>query len=124
MRVRYKLATFDDVLPNMNNANMFSKLDVQEAFWDVELDAASSLLTTMITPYCTYRLAKLPFGLNVSNEVFQKKLNESLEGVTGVICVADDIIVTGCGATKMLAKCDHGDNLKRLESDAQRGTLS
>ena len=51
MREHYKLATLNEVLPNMNNAKMFSKLDVQEAFWHVELDTASSLITTMITPY-------------------------------------------------------------------------
>ena len=51
MREHYKLATLSDVLQNKNNAKMFSKLDVQEAFWLVELDTASSLLTTMITPY-------------------------------------------------------------------------
>ena len=115
LREHYKLATLDDVLPNMNNSKMFSKLDVQEAFWHVELDAASSLLTTMITPYGRYRWARLPFGLKVSSEVFQKKLNDALESIAGVICVADDIIVTGCGATKMLAERDHDDNLKRLQ---------
>ena len=51
----------------------------------------------------------------MSSEVFQKKLNESLEGIAGVICVASDIIVTGRGATKTLAECDHYDNLKRLQ---------
>ena len=51
----------------------------------------------------------------MSSEVFQKKLNEALEGIAGVICAADDIIVTGCGATKMLAERDHDDNLKRLQ---------
>ena len=37
-REHYKLSTLDDVLPSMNNAKIFSKLDVQEAFWHVELD--------------------------------------------------------------------------------------
>ena len=38
MREHYKLLTLDDVLPSMNNAKIFSKLDVQEAFWHVEPD--------------------------------------------------------------------------------------
>ena len=103
MREHYKLSTLDDVLTSMNNAKIFSKLDVQEAFWHVELDEQSSILTTMITPYGRYRWARLPFGLKVSSEIFQKRLNESLEGINRVICVADDIIVVGCGTTKALA---------------------
>ena len=114
MREHYKLSTLDDVLPSMNNAKIFSKLDVHEAFWHVELDEQSSILTTMITPYGRYRWARLPFGLKVSSEIFQKRLNESLEGINGVICVADDIIVVGCGTTKALAELDHDDNLKKL----------
>ena len=114
MREHYKLTTLDDVLPSMNNAKIFSKLDVQEAFWHVELDEQSSILTTMITPYGRYRWARLPFGLKVSSEIFQKRLNESLEGINGVICVADDIIVVECGTTKALAELDHDDNLKKL----------
>ena len=112
MREHYKLSTLDDVLPSMNNANIFSKLDVQEAFLHVELDEQSSILTTMTTPYNRYRWVRLPFGLKVSSEIFQKRLNESLEGINGVICVADDIIVVG--TTKTLAELDHDDNLKKL----------
>ena len=51
----------------------------------------------------------------MSSEIFQKKLNESLEGIASVICIADDIIVTGSRATKMLAEHDHDDNLKQLQ---------
>ena len=70
MRERYKLSALDDVLPSRNNAKLFSKLDVQEAFWHVELDEQSSILTTMITPYGRYRWAMLPFGMKVSSEIF------------------------------------------------------
>ena len=56
----------------------------------------------------------------MSSKAFQKKLNGSLECIAGVICVANDTIVTGCGATQMLAESDRDDN----RSDAQRGTLN
>ena len=50
-REHYRLPTLDDVLPNLNNAKKFSKLDVKQAYWHVKLDKESSLLTTMITPF-------------------------------------------------------------------------
>ena len=95
MREHYKLATLDDVLPNMNTAKMFSKVDVQEAFWHEELDTDSSLLTTWQIPISQ---------IKVSSEVFQEKLNGSLESIADVICIANDIIETGC--TKTLAEHD------------------
>ncbi|XP_055997137.1 uncharacterized protein K02A2.6-like [Ostrea edulis] len=93
----YNLPTFDDVLPNLKNARMFSKLNVQEAFWHVRLDGKSSILTTMITPYGRYRWTRLSFGLCVSSEIFQRKLNEDQEGLEGTFTIIDDIIIASQG---------------------------
>ncbi|XP_064099353.1 uncharacterized protein LOC135210375 [Macrobrachium nipponense] len=96
-REYYKLPILEDILPSLKHAKIFSKLDVQEAFWHIRLDEESSKLTTMITPFGRYRWARLPFRLKVSSEIFQRKLNEALEGLRGVYCVADDIVVVGFG---------------------------
>lgn len=49
IRECYRLPAFEDVLPKLNNAKIFTKLDVKEAYWHVRLDEESSYLTTMIT---------------------------------------------------------------------------
>ena len=72
----------------------------------------SNKLTTMISPFGRHRWARLPFSLKISSEIFQNRLNEALEGLTGVMCVADDILVTGCGDTKVVAERDHDENGK------------
>ena len=71
----------------------FSKLDVSKAYWHVIIDEESQKLTTMATPFGHYCWTRLSFGLKISAEVFQRKLPQSLEGLTGVICVADDIVI-------------------------------
>ena len=38
VRDRCKLPTFEDILPEVSNAKIFIKLDVNEAFWHVRLD--------------------------------------------------------------------------------------
>ncbi|KAI8728135.1 RNA-directed DNA polymerase [Biomphalaria glabrata] len=101
-------------MPQFLNAKIFSKLDVKEAYWHVRLDEKSSLLTTMITPYGRYRWSRLPFGLSVSGEIFQKKLTKALLGLEGCINVADDIVIVGCGQFKEEAEKDHSDKLRRL----------
>ena len=114
MREHYRLPTFDDVLPKLLNAKVFSKIDVKEAFWHIRLDDKSSRLTTMITPFGRFRWARLPFGLKVSSEIFQKQLHHAIGDLKGVICVADDIVVVGCGETEAEANLDHTSNLKLL----------
>ena len=92
----------DDVLPKLKDAKIFSKLDVKEAYWYVGLDEASSKLTTMITPFGRYMWKRLPYGLKVSSEIFQRKIGESLGDLDGVFNISDDVVIVGCGSSEML----------------------
>ena len=123
VRERYKLPTLDDILPKLQQAKVFSKLDVKEAFWHVRLDKESSLLTTMGTPFGRYRWARLPFGLSVSSEIFQRRLTQALEGLDGVVCVADDIIVYGSGETNTEADRQHQVNLEGLQRRCEQRNI-
>ncbi|XP_064081778.1 uncharacterized protein K02A2.6-like [Macrobrachium nipponense] len=122
-REYYKLPILEDILPSLKHAKIFSKLDVQEVFWHIRLDEESSKLTTMITPFGRYRWARLPFGLKVSSEIFQRKLNEALEGLRGVYCVADDIVVVGFGHEEHDAMRDHEQNLQSLQKRCQEKNI-
>ncbi|XP_028412151.1 uncharacterized protein K02A2.6-like [Dendronephthya gigantea] len=95
-RERYPLPTIDDVLPELAKATFLSKVDLAHGYWHCELDEKSSYLTTFITPFRRFRWCRLPFGLKVSAEIFQRKLNECLNNLPGTVCVADDILVFGC----------------------------
>jgi len=93
VRERYTLPTIEDKLHELSQSKFFSKTDVSSGYWHVELDETSSKLTTFQTCHGRYRWLRLPFGLSVSSEIFQRKLNEALYGLKGVTCVADDIII-------------------------------
>ena len=113
-REHFKLPTLDDILPELHNAKVFSELDVSHAYWHVELDDNSSKLTTMMTSFGRYRWKRLPFGLKVSSEIFQRKLNDTIFDLPGVFAVADDVIVIGRGVTHENALIDHDANLHKL----------
>ena len=104
----YPLPTIDDLLLELANAKVFSKVDLSNGYWHCELDEASSLLTTFVTPCGRYRWLRLPLGTKVSSENFQRKLNESLEGLKGVVCVADDNLIF------RISDADHDENLRNL----------
>ena len=106
------------MLPKLKNAKVFGKLDVREAYWHVRLDEKeSSKLTTMITPFGRYRWRRLPFGLKVSSEIFQRKLDEALEGLEGVFSVVGDVVIAGCGQTVDEAQID---NQRKLAETLKR----
>ena len=110
-REHYRLPVLDDVLPKLKDAKIFSKLDVKEAYWHVRLDEASSKLTTMITPFGRYMWKRLPFGLKVSSEIFQHKIDEALGDLDGVFNIVDDVVIVGCGNSDVKAQRDNQQKL-------------
>jgi hypothetical protein len=61
----------------------------------MELDDASSDLTTFNTPFGRYQFTRMPFGLVCAQDIFQRMVDEFIEGLEGVRAVADDIVVSG-----------------------------
>ena len=118
-REHFMLPVLDDVLPKLSDAKVFSICDLKQGYHHVKLDEESSYLTTFATPFGRYRWLRLPFGLKVSSEIFQKRLCIALEGLEGIQCVADDVIVYGrdeddhnCKLRSLLERCEqHGIKL-------------
>ena len=110
----YPLPVFDDLLPDLSKAKVFSVCDVKNGFWHVELDEESSYLTTFGTPFGRYHWLKMPFGISPAPEYFQHRLDQAIEGLPGVLMVADDILIIGEGDTVEDAVKDHDRKLIAL----------
>ena len=113
-RSHYPMTTIEDILTDLNDAKVFSTFDAKNGFWHVELDEDSAMLTTFNTPYGRYRWRRMPFGLSTAPEEFQRRQNQMLEGLDGVRCVADDILVYGKGRTIEAAEKDHDRKVNAL----------
>ena len=80
----YQLPVLEDILPDLARAKVFSKVDLSHGYWHCILEEDSGALTTFSTPFGRYRWKRLPFGLSVSSEIFQKQLLQVLEGLLGI----------------------------------------
>lgn len=56
----------------------------------------------------------MPFGISPAGEIFQQRLDQAIDGLDGVRTVADDILITGNGATMADAVADHDRKLTKL----------
>ncbi len=54
------------------------------------------------------------FGISPAGEIFQQRLDQAIAGLDGVRTVADDILITGNGATIEDAITDHDRKLEML----------
>ena len=113
-REHYQIPVIDDLLPDLTDARVFTKVDLASAFWHLELDHESSMITTFATPYGRYRWLRLPFGLSVSSKIFQKRLHQELYDLPGVKCIADDVLIHGTN------EADHDSNLEAFMNKCQQ----
>lgn len=53
------------------------------------------MYTNFNSPHGSHRFFRLPLGLICAQDIFQKKVDETLSDLTGVTGIADDIVIYG-----------------------------
>ena len=96
----YPLPRISDMLSKLAEGTLFSKLDANSGFWQVKLDPRCKLLTTFVTPWGRYCFNRMPFGITSAPEFYQRTMEKILDGLDGVICLMDDILVYGQDANE------------------------
>ena len=117
------MTVMEEILPQLAKAKTFTVIDVKSGYWHVVLDNESSHLTTFGTPKGRYRWVRLPFGISVAADIFQKKLDEVLVGLENTARIVDDIIVWGDGDTEVEAQQSHDHHLERLMQRITRANV-
>ena len=65
----------------------------------MKLDVAPSPMTTFYTTFGRYKLLQEPFGLRISQDIFQRKIDQKYENCRGAVGIADDLQVFFNGKT-------------------------
>ena len=94
-REHYKAPTPKEISHKLAEATIFSKLDAKSGFWSAHLETASSYLTTFNTHRGRYRFLHMPFGLKMSQDVFQMRMDQITDRLPGVIAIYGDICIYG-----------------------------
>ena len=72
----YNAPTLEEISHCLNGATCFSKLDAMDSFWSIHLHEKSSYLTTLNIHHGRYRFLCIPFGLKMSQEIFQMCMDQ------------------------------------------------
>ena len=90
---------------------MLMKADLRHGYWHLHLDEDMSDLTAMATPFQTCKWRRLPFGLSISSEIFQKQVQSALKDLPNVHVIADDVLICGNGKTMADAMKRHDETM-------------
>ena len=100
LREVHPIPKVDETLVQLSGATMFSKLDANSGFCQIPLAPESRPLTTFLTPFGRFCFNKLPFGVSSAPELFQRRMSQILEGLDGVLCQMDDVLIFGSDKAK------------------------
>ena len=108
---QYPLPRPEDLFATLAGGKYFSKLDLSQAYLQVLLDEDSRRYVTVNTHQGLYQYTRLPFGVASAPALFQKLMDSILQGIPGVVCYIDDILISAS---------DQGQHLKTLEEVFRR----
>ena len=89
----HMIPSFEQFAVKLNNKRFFSVLDLKEGYWQIKLNESSSKLCTFSTPFGCYRFLRLPFGIKIAPEIFQKYNEKNFKDIPGVTIYIDDVLI-------------------------------
>ena len=87
--------TLDEISYMLRDAKVFTVVDANKGFFQLPLHEDSKKLTAMLTPCGVYVYNVLAMGLSLSSDVFESTIREITKDLSGVINIADDLLVYG-----------------------------
>ena len=105
VREHYQVPVLDEVLQDLNQSKVFTKLDIKWAYHQIELEPNSREITTFMTHQGMYRYKRLNFGISCAPEMYNKIIQQIFQDLPGVRSIYDDVIVYGS------TKQEHDQNL-------------
>ena len=104
---KYPLPKPDDLFASLAGGKKFSKIDLTNAYQQLNLTEECQELTTINTHKGLYRYTRLPFGVASAPAIFQQVMDTVLQGLPNVICYLDDVLVTGSTVEEHLTNLEN-----------------
>ncbi len=92
---RYPIPRIEDLFASLAGGQRFTKLDLSNAYLQVPVTESSRKCLTITTSKGLFSYNRLPFGIASAPAIFQRAMDQILQGLSNVHCYLDDILVTG-----------------------------
>ena len=92
---KYPLPRVEDIFANLSPGQKFTKLDLRQAYLQLEMDDTSKKVLTINTHKGLYCMNRLVYGVSSAPAIWQRTIEKILQGIDGVQCILDDMVITG-----------------------------
>ena len=91
----YPIPRVEDLFAKLSGGKSYSKLDLSQAYLQLELDEESKNCVVINTLKGLFRYNRLPFGISSAPGIFQRAMESLLHDIPSVMVYLDDILITG-----------------------------
>lgn len=105
---RHPFPVIEEIFAALHGGRYFSKLDLKNAYYQLEVDDETKKLLAWSTHRGVYWMNRLPFGTKPACSVFQGTLERVLQGCRGTVVYLDDVLVSGATVA------EHLENLEQV----------
>jgi len=92
---RYPIPRVSELLTKLNKGVVFTKLDLAQAYQQVELEEESKALVTITTHKGLFKCNRLSYGIASAPGLFQREMESILQRIDNVGIFFDDVVITG-----------------------------
>ena len=87
------MRTLEEIIDLLKGSLYFAVFDSTKSFFHVPIDDNSRQLTAMLRPIGIYLYNELAMGLSNATDIFEACMRNIVDGLQGVINIADDVLV-------------------------------
>ena len=117
LRDSYPIPRMDECIDSLGDAKIFSTLDCNSGYWQIEIDEDDQEKTAFVTHQGLYHFTRMPFGLRNAPATFQRAVDIVLSSVRWQFCIVylDDVIIFSNSVDEHI---DHIDQVLTLLENA------
>ncbi|XP_036322190.1 uncharacterized protein K02A2.6-like [Rhagoletis pomonella] len=98
----YPIPRIEELCRKLRGGTIFAKIDLSDAYLQVGLTEEAKQLMVVNTPLGLFQYQRLPMGVASAPALFQKLLEQVIEGIPMCINYLDDILVAGKSIQELL----------------------
>ncbi|XP_058816399.1 uncharacterized protein K02A2.6-like [Topomyia yanbarensis] len=91
----HPLPTINEMFSNMAGGKKFTKLDLAQAYLQMQVRPENQAMLTLNTHLGLYQPTRLMYGVASAPAIFQREISQILQGIPGVSVFLDDVKITG-----------------------------
>ncbi len=92
---KYPIPRVEDLLASLAGGKQFTKLDLSEAYLQVQLNEDDRKYVVVNTQQGLFQYTHLPYGVASAPGIFQRVMENVLQGLKHTVVYIDDILITG-----------------------------